>query len=121
MKISINATQFIALPQASRDAVEEKLTPIARLLGTDEPVALLEVEIATAPPEGRSATPTRITARLAIGNDVLRAEAVKPTAEAAADRVRSTLEHEIRKTRGKGKSVWRRGAERLKDMLRAVD
>ena len=121
MNISMNATQFENLPGASRAAVEEKLAPIGRLLGPDEGTALLDLELANAPAEGRSATPARLTATLAFGGEVVHAEAVKPTPEAAADRVRNTLEHEVRNIRGKGKSVWKRGAERLKDMVRFGD
>lgn len=121
MNISINASRFENLPRASRDAVEEKLAPVARLLGPEGSAAILDVEIASAPPEGRSATPTRITANLACGKAVFHAEAVKPTPAAAADRVRATLEHEIRAARGKGKSVWKRGAMHLKNVFRFGD
>ena len=118
MNISTNATQYEALSPASRDAVEKKLAPIARLLGADAETALLEIEFAQAPAEGRSATPTKLVAVLRSGGRTYHAEAVKPTPESAADRVRATLEHEVRKVRGKGRSVWKRGAERLKDMMR---
>ena len=118
MNISINTTQFEELTDASRAAVEKKLAPIARLLGESSATALLEVELASAPAEGRSATPTRLTATLSFGGEVIHAEAVKPTPEAAADRVRGTLEHEVRSVRGKGQSRWKRGAARLKDVLR---
>lgn len=118
MNISINATQFDTFPQSSRDQVEEKLQPLARLLSADEATALLEVELAPAPAEGRSASPTRLAATLSFGGHVVHAEAVKPTPEAAADRVRATLEHEVRNVRGKGESRWRKGAARVKNMLR---
>ena len=118
MNISLKTMHFDELSPASRDAVEEKLSPIARLLGADETTALLELELEPAPAEGRSATPTRLVATLSFGGQVAHAEAVKPTPESAADRVRSTLEAEVRRIRGKGKSAWKRGAERLKDMVR---
>lgn len=119
MNISTNTTQFESLPLASREAVEEKLAPIARLLGSEADTALLEIELEPAPAEGRSATPTKVVAVLKTNGRTYHAEAVKPTPESAADRVRATLEHEIRKVRGKDKSVWKRGAERLKDMMRS--
>ncbi len=119
MNISTNATQYESLPLASRQAVEDKLAPVARLLGADAETALLELELAPAPAEGRSATPTKLVAVLKVAGRTYHAEAVKPTPESAADRVRATLEHEIRKVRGKDKSMWKRGAERLKDMMRS--
>ena len=118
MNISINASQFEDFTDSSRATIEKKLSPVARLLGADESTALMEVELAHAPAEGRSATPTKLVARVTTLGEVFRAEAVKPTPEAAADRVRATLEHEIRKVRGKGKSAWKKGAERAKDWLR---
>ena len=76
------------------------------------------MELAHAPAEGRSATPARLTATLQFNNWVLHAEAVKPTPESAADRVRSTLEQEIRNVRGKKRGLVKRGAAQLKKMLR---
>lgn len=100
--------------------IEEKLAAPLRLLGDKADTALLEIEIEEAPPEGRSSEPVHLVARLAIeGNhEVFKAEAVKPTPEIAADRVRSELEQEIRKSRGRTRRLIRRGATRIKDMLR---
>ncbi len=118
MNISFNTTQFADISETSRIAVEVKLRPIERLLASDKDVALLDVELAHAPPEGRSATPVRLTATLQFKNYVLHAEAVKPTPESAADRVRSALEQEIRRVRGKKRGLVKRGAAQLKKMLR---
>ncbi len=118
MNISFNVNQFADISDASRESVEEKLRPIERLLADDKEVALLDIELAHAPAEGRSATPARLTATLRFRNHVLHAEAVKPTPESAADRVRATLEHEIRNVRGKRYGLLKRGALRLKQMIR---
>jgi len=117
MNISTNATQFTDLPRSSRDAVENKLAPVARLLGNDAAAALLEIELAPAPAEGRSATPTKLVAVLKAGGTTYHAEAVKPTPESAADRVRRTLEAEVRRRLGK-ESAWKRGASKVKDWMR---
>ncbi len=117
MNISLNAKQYENLSPSARAMVEEKLAPVARLLGEHEATALLDVELAEAPAEGRSATPTRLTATLTFGSEVARAEAVKPTPESAADRVRAMLEAEVRRRRGK-EGAWRRSARRAKDWLR---
>lgn len=119
MQISLNTAHFENLPESSRAAVEQKLGRIARLLGDEKETALLDVELEPAPAEGRSATPTKLVAVLRTDGKIYHAEAVKPTPESAADRVRATIEHEIRKVRGKHKSVWKRGTERLKDMMRS--
>lgn len=118
MNIIFNTTQCKNLSDVSRQAVEEKLAPLAKHLGDDEKLAILDIELADAPAEGRSSTPTRLSANLTVGKLVLHAEAVKPTPESAADRVRSSLDHEIRKTFGKKKGMFKRSALRLKNMLR---
>jgi len=118
MNISIKILQTNSLSQEARHIVEAKLAPIARLLGDDKETALLEVELQSAPPEGRSATPVRLAANLSIGNTVLHAEAVKPTPESAADRVRNSLEAEVRRVRGKKRSMLRRSADRVKRLIR---
>ncbi|HVM58811.1 MAG TPA: HPF/RaiA family ribosome-associated protein [Candidatus Paceibacterota bacterium] len=118
MNVIFNATQFKDLPDATRQAVEDKLAPVARLLGEDEKLAILDLELAEAPAEGRSSTPAKLSATLTMGKHVFHAEAVKPTPESAADRVRSSLEHEIRKVLGKEKGMFKRGALRVKNMLR---
>ena len=102
----------------SRALVEEKLAPVARLLGKDSDTALLEIEIEPAPAEGRSATPTRLVANLAAGGEVFHAEVVKPTPESAADRARSDLEAEIKRVRGRKHELVKRGRAALKRMLR---
>jgi ribosome-associated translation inhibitor RaiA len=56
----------------------------------------------------------RVVANLAIHDAVFHAEAVKPSPESAADRVRNSLEAEIRKFRGREKSYLRQGRAAVK-------
>jgi len=117
MNITIKATKYQLSP-ATEALIEEKLVAPLRLLGKKSDQALLEIEIEEAPPEGRSSEPCRLVARLVVGGDVYHAEAVKPTPESAADRVRSELEAEIRHSRGRARSLWKRGGAAIKQMLR---
>jgi ribosome-associated translation inhibitor RaiA len=117
MNITINATKF-QLTEEAEGRIREKLSAPLRLLGDEGENALLEIEIADAPPEGRSSTPCRLTARLTVDGRVFHAEAVKPTPETAADRVRDELEAEIRRSRGRAKRLMERGNSALKRMLR---
>jgi len=116
MSIIIKATRYQLTP-ATEEALEEKLGAALRLLGDEAAAALLEVEVQAAPPEGRSSEPCRVVARLSVGGEVYHAEAVKPTPETAADRVRSELEAEIRKSRGRARRLWKRGHAAIKQML----
>lgn len=117
MNITIKATKYRLTPETEA-ILEKKLAAPLRLLGTDSDRALLEIDVEEAPPEGRSSEPCRVVARLAIDGKMYHAEAVKPTPESAADRVRSELESEIRRDRGRSKSFVRRGGAAIKRMLR---
>lgn len=117
MNITTRAVKYLLTPDAER-LIKEKLAAPLRLLGEKGDRALLDIEISEAPPEGRSSEPVRIVATLTVGNEVFHAEAVKPTPESAADRVRATLENEIRHARGRDRSYFRRSRSALKRWLR---
>jgi len=120
MNITIKATKYELTP-STEALLEEKLAAPLRLLGEEGDRALLEIEIENAPAEGRSSEPCRLVARLIIDNKVYHAEAVKPTPESAADKVRSELEAEIRHSRGRAHRLWKRGHSAIKRMLRFED
>lgn len=117
MNITIKATKYRLSPETEA-LIEEKLVAPLRLLGEKGESAMLEIEVEQAPPEGRSSQPFRLIARLIVDGKVFHAEAVKPTPESAADRVRSELEAEIRRDRGRARRLWRRGSSAVKNMLR---
>lgn len=117
MNITIKATKYQLTP-ATEALIEEKLAAPLRLLGEEGDRASLEIEIEEAPPEGRSSEPCRLVARLIIGGKVFHAEAVKPTPESAADKVRSELEAEIRHSRGRTRRLLERGSSTIKHLLR---
>lgn len=117
MNITIKASKYPLSPE-SEALIEEKLAAPLRLLGEKGDTALLEIELEEAPPEGRSSEPCRLVARIRVDGKVFHAEAVKPTPEAAADRVRNELENEIRKVRGRREKLFKRGRQAIKRMLR---
>ena len=117
MNITIKAGKYTLSPETTA-LIEEKLVAPLRLLGEESEEALLEIEVEGAPPEGRSSAPYRVTARLCVHDDVFYAEAVKPTPESAADRVRNQIEAEIRHSRGRTQRLLKRGGVALKKMLR---
>lgn len=118
MNITIRATKYQLSPE-DEALIEEKLAAPLRLLGEASDTALLEIEIEQAPPEGRSSEPCRLVANLIVeGGKVFHAEAVKPSPESAADRVRDELEAEIRHSRGRARRLLKRGGTAFKKMLR---
>lgn len=120
MNITIKAAKYPLSPETEA-LVEDKLAAPLRLLGDKSESALLEIEIEQAPAEGRSSEPCKLTARLSIEGEVFYAEAVKPTPEIAADRVRDDLESAIRTSRGRARALYRRGGAAIKRMLRMAD
>lgn len=116
MNITIKATG-LELTDDVRAVVESKLGVLEKLLAENAETAFLEVEIATAPAEGRSAEPFRMDATLAAGGHVYRAEEVKPSVETVTDRVRDDLAAELRKEKGRERSLLKRGAGRVKRWL----
>ena len=117
MQISINEKKYKLTPETER-LIEEKLVAPLRMMGDKADEALLDIEIEQAPPEGRSSAPFRLVANLTLGGRVYHSEAVKPSPESAADRVRNELEAEIRRSRGRSNRLIRRGGAALKRMLR---
>lgn len=117
MNITIKATKYTLSPETEA-LIEEKLAAPLRLLGDEGGKMLLEIEVEQAPAEGRSSEPCRLVARLTVDGTVFHAEAVKPSPESAADRVRAELEAEIRKSRGRARRLWKKGRAAIKDMLR---
>lgn len=117
MNITIKAKKYNLSPETEA-IIEEKLAAPLRLLGEASDTAMLEIEIEEAPPEGRSSEPCRLVARLIVNDKVFYAEAVKPNPESAADRVRSELEAEIRRSRGRTQTLFKRGGAAIKKMLR---
>ena len=120
MNITIKAGNYELTPE-NEALVEKRLVAPLRLLGEASEAALLEIEIENAPPEGRSSEPYRLVANLIVGGKVYHAEAVKPSPESAADRVRRTLEAEIRHSRGRARRLWRNGSSAFKRMLHFGD
>lgn len=117
MNITIKAAKYQLTP-ATEVLIEEKLVAPLRLLGKKGEQAMLEIEIEHAPPEGRSSEPCRLAARLTVDGNVFHAEAVKPSPESAADKVRSELEAEIRRSRGRTRKLIKRGGSAIKKLLR---
>ncbi|MDP2651860.1 MAG: HPF/RaiA family ribosome-associated protein [bacterium] len=118
MNITIRTAKYTLTP-ADEALIEEKLVAPLRLVGgKDDDETLLEIDVEQWPAEGRSATPCRLIANLTIGGNVFHAEAVKPTPESAADRVRSELEAEIRRSRGRAHKLFKRGGAMVKRILR---
>src|SRR3989344_824763 len=114
MDISIKATGH-TLTDETRELVESKFAKLAKLTGESATLACeIEESIAAVRAGGRY----RAEGNLSVDGKLYRAEATHETLEGAIDRVRDELTAELRKARGRGRGMMRRGGALVKGWLR---
>ena len=101
-----------------QDLITEKLQTLDRFLSRKGEVRC-EVEFAKVAPK-RNGDIYCVEVNILSGGTLYRAEAVEDTFEKAIDQVRNELESELQRSRTKRQSLWRKGARKMKEMMRAV-
>lgn len=96
--------------------LEQKFESLGRLLPEDTE-ARCEVELERTA-EHQSGKIYRAEANLTVGGKFYRAEATEEQIEMAIDEVRDELKRELTKDEGKRRSLWKRGSQAIKNMLR---
>lgn len=94
--------------------VEEKITALGKYHGEAERVEV-EFEKVT---HHKTGAVCRVEVNLNISGKLYRAEATESTFEAAIDIVKDELATELRKEHGKKTGMFRRGARKIKEMMR---
>jgi len=117
MNISIKSLHS-ELGQDARDLIEEKLRALEKRLGQSADTALLECEIEESLAAVRAGASYRAEGNLSVDGKVYRAEALNETLEGAVDKVRDELARELKKARGKERSILKRGGRMVKGWLR---
>lgn len=95
--------------------VEAKLSSLNKFI-EDEAVALCEIEFEKVAPQ-QSGNIYRIEVNVTIDGKLHRAEATEASFEKALDEVRSELDKEMRRAKGKQASILKRAGRKLKDTL----
>ncbi len=95
--------------------VAEKLDTLSKYVNVE--VAKVEVEYEKLAAH-RQGDVCRVEVNISVGRDYYRAEKTKETFEAAINLVRDELEVEMDKTQKKRISLFRRGARKIKEMMR---
>lgn len=95
--------------------VAEKLDTLAKYVNADEARVEVEYEKVASHRQGEIC---RVEVNITAGRDFYRAENTKETFEAAINLVRDELEKEMDKNQKKRSSLFRRGARRIKEMMR---
>lgn len=96
--------------------LEAKFTSLEKYLG-DETDVRCEVEFEQVAPQ-KSGQIYRVEANLWFKGNLYRADAVEDQFEKAIDEVRAELDKELRRANKKKRSLFKRGARQIKDMMR---
>lgn len=114
--IKIKTTNFESTTELF-DVLEKRLQALEKLLPADETHFVCEVELERLGDQ-HSGRIFRAEVNLTVGGDLLRAEATRESMEDAIDRMRDGLKRELRRRSGKRESLFRRGAQRVKNLVR---
>lgn len=118
MQIKIKATNM-DLTDALKAYVEEKINSVEKFtVPHEEEVPLAEVEIGKTTKHHNVGDVFRAEVNLSVRGRGYRAVSEKNDLYAAIDDVRNELVREINSTKGKERTLVRRGANMLKDILR---
>ncbi len=114
-RISTKSTNFTITPQLET-LLEQKFEPLGKLIAVhgDERCDIELEKVA----EHQSGKIYRAEVNLYTGGKLFRAEATEEQMEQAIDTARNELKHELQHAHGKRQSLWKRGHQKIKDMMR---
>ena len=114
--INIKSTNITLTPELTH-LLDHKFTPLERHL--DGKVELrCEIELERVTDHHHSGRIFRVEINLSQGGVLFRAEATEESIEEAIDVVRSELKRELKHAHGKKQTLWKRGRQAIKTMLR---
>jgi|SRR3989344_1220906 len=116
MRIKIH-TKNIELTKAIEDYVNDKIGSLKKMLNLNSPI-LAEVEVGMDSRHHQKGDVFRAEVNLTINGKLFRAECVKDDLYAAIDEVRDELLRELRKNKTRKENFFKRGAQKLKNLLR---
>lgn len=116
MKISVKANGFSLTP-STEEYLRLKLDHLDRFLPFDESI-IADVELAKTTAHHQKGDIFKAEINLRLPHRLLRASAQEWDLRVAIDRARDTIQEEIKKNRTKDLSLFKRGARKLKNLLR---
>ncbi len=114
--MTIKTTLYEQTPEII-EYLEKRMQTLEKYLPDGETAIVCDVELEKLT-EQQNGSVYRTEVNLKIGGTLLRAEATGETMEEAIDRVKQDMKTKLVRTQGKRMSLIRRGAKRLKDMMR---
>lgn len=114
--ITVKRTNF-EQSAAVQEVLEKRLATLEKFLPEGETMLVCDVEL-----EKQAGQETgrifRAEINLQVGGTLLRAEATAERMEDAIEQAKNELKSELTRANGKRQSLFRRGAKKLKDMIR---
>ncbi|MCA9363776.1 ribosome-associated translation inhibitor RaiA [Candidatus Kaiserbacteria bacterium] len=114
--ISLKSTNIELTPD-QRALVDEKLSHLDKFLPEGETDVRCDVEVEKIA-EHQSGKIYRVEVNLFIAGKLYRAEATEEQVEKAIDVVRNEVKREVKRAHNKAQSLFRRGGQKIKEMLR---
>lgn len=117
MNITIKATG-IAHTEEISNLVEHKLAPLRKVLADQAETALCATEVGQVTPRHASGPTWRAEVTIRAEGKTYRAEATTESLETSLDSVEAQINREIRRAKGKERSLVRRGGRAVKSFFR---
>ena len=118
MRITIKTKDNLPLTDELRGFVEEKIEKLKKLIREDDTVALAEVELAKIVGGQKKGEIYHAEINLAYTHGFVRAESTHETLHHAIEEVVLEARTELRKKLGRERDLMRRGAMKVKKLLR---
>ena len=115
-QINVKASSFEQKDTVER-VLEKRLKTLEKFLPDHETMLLCDVELAKSTDQ-QTGRIFRAEINLQVGGILLRAEATEESMEDAIEKAKNELKTELVRMSGKGHSLFRRGARKIKRMLR---
>jgi putative sigma-54 modulation protein len=118
MNINIKTTN-IELTDSIRDYLDKKMAQVEKFIKAPNTEPIADIEIGKTTNAKNSAEDLfKAEINLQIGGNLYRYNAEEPELYAAIDRMKDQIIREIRKDKEKRRDFFRRGAHRMKEMIR---
>lgn len=120
MNIQFKATN-IELTDAIKNYVEEKLVSVEKILNAEQTEPLAEVEIGKETPHRQSGDSLFFAEiNLTVAGSLFRSHTQASELYAAIDEMKDEITREVKQDKEKKRGLVRRGAHRLKQMIRGI-
>lgn len=117
MNINFKGTNYTIAPDIEA-LCRERIESATRMLGDDQGKAFIEVELELVEERKNNNAVYRAEANVSVDGKFYRAESTRRSMQNAISDVKKSLSNEIRKDKGKGDSLVKRGGRSIKSLLR---